>query len=478
MLYGRNDAISGPYDVAVIGSGLGGMTAANTLAKSGKKVLLLEAHNKLGGLATWFFRANKQYVFDVSLHGFPFNMKKTCRKYWGDNIAKDIVQLKSVRFSNPQFELETDYTKANFKHLLREHFGQTQATVDSFFSFVESLAARGDTTMTNRELFEQFFPGRNDIVRLLMEPITYANGSTLDDPAMTYGIVFSNFMGAGVYTFVGGTDQLIKKMRDVLLENNVDIKMQSKVEKIVVENKKVKGIVIKDPQGVDQVIECAAVVSNGNLHNTIFHMAGEEHFSEQYVAQAKAVRMNSSSCQVYMAIKKGETIPYLGDLLFTSTCPTYDDKAIMDKDISSRTFSFYYPDSRPELPDCPTTIVASMNARYQDWKNLSDEAYQASKDTMIKESIQSLEKWIPDLRDKLDFVDAATPLTVEHYTHHYQGASFGTKFEGLKVSQDLPTEIAGLFHAGSVGIIMSGWLGAANYGVIVSNEVDKFLARP
>lgn len=53
--------------------------------------------------------------------------------------------------------------------------------------------------------------------------------------------------------------------------------------------------------------------------------------------------------------------------------------------------------------------------------------------------------------------------------------SFGTKFEGLAISKDLPKQIAGLFHAGSVGIIMSGWLGAANYGVIVSNEVDKFL---
>ena len=32
--------------------------------------------------------------------------------------------------------------------------------------------------------------------------------------------------------------------------------------------------------------------------------------------------------------------------------------------------------------------------------------------------------------------------------------------------------------ASSVGSIMSGWLGAVNYGVIVSNEVDKFLASP
>ena len=38
----------------------------------------------------------------------------------------------------------------------------------------------------------QFFPGREDVIRLLMEPITYANGSTLEDPALSYGIVFSN----------------------------------------------------------------------------------------------------------------------------------------------------------------------------------------------------------------------------------------------------------------------------------------------
>ena len=38
-------------------------------------------------------------------------------------------------------------------------------------------------------------------------------------------------------------------------------------------------------------------------------------------------------------------------------------------------------------------------------------------------------------------------------------------------------QVAGLYHAGSVGIIMSGWLGALNYGVIVSNGVDSFLMK-
>jgi len=41
----------------------------------------------------------------------------------------------------------------------------------------------------------------------------------------------------------------------------------------------------------------------------------------------------------------------------------------------------------------------------------------------------------------------------------------------------LDKEIKGLFHTGSVGIIMSGWLGAANYGVIQSYEVESYLDK-
>ena len=59
-----------------------------------------------------------------------------------------------------------------------------------------------------------------------------------------------------------------------------------------------------------------------------------------------------------------------------------------------------------------------------------------------------------------------------------KGASFGTKFEGLRPSMELPRQVEGLHHAGSVGIIMSGWLGAANYGVITASKADAFLREP
>ena len=84
-------------------------------------------------------------------------------------------------------------------------------------------------------------------------------------------------------------------------------------------------------------------------------------------------------------------------------------------------------------------------------------------------------RYLPGVREKIDVIESATPCTFKRYTLHERGSSFGTKFEGLDLSRSLFRELGGLFHTGSVGIIMSGWLGAINYGVIVANDVDGWL---
>lgn len=467
MLFSSTESLNHKnYDVVVIGSGLSGLTSANILGKLGHKVLLLEAHNKLGGLATWFFRSSKKYIFDVSLHGFPYGMYKTCKRYWSKEIADLIIPLKDIRFSNPQFKIKTDYTKTDFKKILEKKFNINTKTIEDFFSTLEKMNFFDKNQINNKDLFEKFFPGRNDVIRLLMEPITYANGSTLDDPALTYAIVFSNFMGNGVYTFKGGTDYLIKLMKDELIKNNVDIKLQSKVHKIITENGVVKGVLTGN-----DTINSKVVISNANLHHTIFNLVGEENFSKSFINLAKNVRMNSSSCQVYMSFKDNFTLPDLGDLIFTSRCPEYNPNDMLSLNTSSKTYSIYYPDTRPLTP-MPPTIVASFNATYDQWKHLTQDQYEIQKNNLIKETLLDLDTLHPDLSKNVAFIEAATPLTIERYTHHYKGASFGTKYEGLEVSNTLHENIDGLYHSGSVGIIMSGWLGAANYGAIQANNAD------
>ncbi len=470
------------FDVIVIGSGLAGLTGANYLAKAGYKVMLAEHHYQLGGLATYFKRPHG-HIFDISLHGFPHGMIKSCRKYWGKEIADAIHQLKDVRFINPEFNIQTTFDKADFTRILIEKFGVPAEKVNGFFEHLAGMNYYDNDTRTTRELFEQFFPNRTDVWRLLLEPIAYANGSTLDEPAITYGIVFSNFMSKGVYIFQGGTDLLIQKMTEELKRNGVEIVRNCLVEKILTTRgndglPQVCGVRVKNTRnGETREIACKAVLSNANIRNTVEQLLEPGTVPADFLKQSQTTRLNTSSCQVYMGIRKGETIPHIGDLVFTSSAPKFDSDDLTDLHTTSRTYSVYYPDTRPQWPFPHYAIVTSINQRFDAWENLSDEQYAAEKQRIIEESFAGLEQFIPDIRAKVDWVEAATPRTVKRYTTHMAGTSFGTKFEGLKVSMDLPNYVRGLYHAGSVGIIMSGWLGTINYGVITANKIALALPR-
>ncbi|MGF1510971.1 MAG: phytoene desaturase family protein [Myxococcota bacterium] len=466
--------LGGSYDLVVIGSGLAGLTAAQRLGRLGYRVLVLEQHYNFGGLATWFKRPGG-HVFDVSLHGFPAGMIKTCRKYWSREIADAIVRIDGIRFENPQFRLQTSFDKDDFTRILTERFDVGPAAISGFFDETRSMNHTDQTGTKTRDLFEHFFPGRTDIHRLLMEPIAYANGSTLDDPALTYGIVFSNFMSKGVYTFRGGTDWLIQKMKEELRRNEVTLQNYAQVERVLVDHKKGRNVVEGvRANGID--IRCRAVVSNANIWTTVFRLAEQEAFDPEFLMRASEVRMNSSSSQVYIGFEKGFQLPRLGDLFFTSSAPEFDSRALTALDVTSRTFSFYHPELRPGHDRC--AVVASINSNYEDWEKMDFETYTRTKELYAGEAIAVLRQYIPGVETGIEHVEVATPKTFEFFTQHHQATSFGTKFEGLSVSQDLPKQVGGLFHAGSVGIIMSGWLGAANYGVIVANEVDRYLGDP
>ena len=174
-------------------------------------------------------------------------------------------------------------------------------------------------------------------------------------------------------------------MEKVMKENGVDIRINCGVDKINVGTKGVESVEVNG-----RTIKTDAVVSNANLRSTIFKMVGEDKFDSKFMDAAKEVRLNNSSTQVYMAMHPDDTVPReTGDLLFSSTAERFQTDLLLSRDITSRTFSFYYPDTRPETKE-RTLIVSSTNANYSDWAELSKEDYEASKQDLVDTTLDAL----------------------------------------------------------------------------------------
>ncbi|TVQ85298.1 MAG: FAD-dependent oxidoreductase, partial [Bacteroidetes bacterium] len=95
------------YDIIIIGAGLGGLTAGAKLAKQGKKVLLIEQHDRPGGCATTFTR--KDFTFEVGLHEMDGPGSRDLKvKIFRDLGLTDRVTLLDVpefyRFVNERYD--------------------------------------------------------------------------------------------------------------------------------------------------------------------------------------------------------------------------------------------------------------------------------------------------------------------------------------------------------------------------------------
>jgi len=137
---------AGRYDAVIIGSGVGGLTCANLLARDGLRVLLIEQHYRLGGYCSTFKRAG--YVFDAATHFYPLlgNPETiTGRLLVGLGVPTRWVKMDPVdTFHLPDgtsFVVPADLDAYLVR--LKERFPHQVAAIDAFFELVEMVYLYG-----------------------------------------------------------------------------------------------------------------------------------------------------------------------------------------------------------------------------------------------------------------------------------------------------------------------------------------------
>ena len=127
--------VENTYDAVVVGAGLGGLSAAAALAKDGRRVLIIEQHDKPGGYASCFEREG--FTFDASLHNLGPMNSSTARIFESLDLHDEVTYLpydhfQRVVFPNHDFVLPKG--TAGFENYLSEQFPDEAAGIRALFA--------------------------------------------------------------------------------------------------------------------------------------------------------------------------------------------------------------------------------------------------------------------------------------------------------------------------------------------------------
>jgi hypothetical protein len=236
-----------------------------------------------------------------------------------------------------------------------------------------------------------------------MEPIAYANGSTLDDPAITYGIVFSNFMSSGVYIFQGGTDKLIFLMkRGHEAQRRRSSQAGARREDHSSKDGRATGVVAGG-----RTIRCGAVVSNANLKTTLDKLVGYDHLRPTFAERGEGRPAEQQQLPGLHGPAQRRDVPFIGELLFTSTDPSSTRSALRE--------GRHQPHVLDVLPRHPAG-VGSLRHRVVHQRQLGrlGEPVRAGlrrhrNSTSSTTRSASSSDYLPDIRGKIDHIEASTP---------------------------------------------------------------------
>ena len=374
------------YDVVVIGAGAGGMSAAAHLVAAGRKVLLVESQDRLGGRAS-----------SENIDGFIVNRGAIALER-GSSFEQtfDLLGVPlDVREPQPAtvFRIDgkiIDPSKGGGWNLILGGLTKAAAKIGASFGDVR----KGNTelpeeALTTEEWLRKFTKNQpvHRLFRNFCAAIWAANADEL--PARAF---LTYFAFKGAFKRFGfcprGTIGVWNDLGDGIRAKGGDIWLNAPVAKIHVANGVASGVdVVRD--GVLHHVDAKVVISNVGPTATIA-LAGEEAMGAEYVAKARRTLRPAANIVVNFATQmrlidlpglitfaNTERLCNLGEL--TATCPemappgwylyvayVVPKPALGDFDEKAET-ELGLQDLRNEFPDFDGARILSIRVMRDEW---------------------------------------------------------------------------------------------------------------
>jgi len=500
---------NGRYDAIVIGSGHNGLIAAAYMAKAGKKVLVLERREVIGGATvteeTWpgYHLSTCSYVCSLLLPEVIRNLKLVRHGY-------------DVRPLDPQYFvpfpegrhifsfLDREKTKAEIRKFSSrdaDNYDAYWAMWDRIIARMRPLLARpapaeaeisaafsgpeGEedwrrlTCSSVAELLDEFFEAEQTKAPLSAGGVIGTNAGPRD-PGTAY-IKFHHILGSagghmGAWGYVrGGMGMVAQSIASSAREHGVEILTETEVERIEIQEGAACGVTLTDGRsfGAD------AVLSNADPHRTFLGMAGEDYLPDDLAEGVRRADTKGSVVKVLLALSElpdFTTLPgkeagsqHVGAMVINPSMD-YLQQAWEDcaqGNPSERPFMEGYIQSATEDGLAPPgKHTMSLFCQYAPY-HLAEGTWEERRAEIGRNIVETFAEYAPNLPNAIEHIEVLGPPDIEERI----GITGGNIFHGEMLPErmfdrrpipgysDYRTPIENLYLCGA-----GAWPGGAVYG--------------